>query len=117
MNSATEQRIKSKLKTISKERNISFNLLLEALFFERFLARLAKSPHKDNLIFKGGQCLAQYINLGRETRDIDFLLQRVKSSKDEVKTIFDEIVAINLEDEFQFLDVKVIAYIPHLNGA
>lgn len=40
-------------------------------------------PYKKHLIFKGGMCLAQFISLGRETKDIDFLLthRQINESK------------------------------------
>ena len=54
MSKATEQRIKQKLKNISKESKIPFNSLLDTLFLERFLVRIGKSQYADKLIFKGG---------------------------------------------------------------
>ena len=44
MSRATEQSIKQKLKNISKEMKTPFNVLLDALFLERFLVRIGKSP-------------------------------------------------------------------------
>ena len=74
---STEQRIKAKLKNISKEQEIPFNSLLETLLLERFLVRIGKSNYKEKLIFKGGMCLAQFIKLDRETKDIDFLFTHI----------------------------------------
>ena len=74
MSKATEQSVKHKLKNISKALKIPFNPLLDTLFLERFLVRIEKSAYSDKLVFKGGMCLAQFLNLGRETKDIDFLL-------------------------------------------
>lgn len=66
-----EQSLKSKLKLIAKEQNITFNQAWKYLILERFLSRLAASDSSNKLIFKGGLLLSYYIALGRETMDVD----------------------------------------------
>lgn len=68
----TLQKVKAKLKKISKDEGIIFNNLLETLFLERVLARISKSKYREKLIFKGGMCLSQIINLKRGTKDMIF---------------------------------------------
>ena len=46
--------LKDKLKNISKEKNVDFNILLRLYMYDRFLERLSKSKYKNNLILKGG---------------------------------------------------------------
>jgi predicted nucleotidyltransferase component of viral defense system len=74
MSKAIEQSVKEKLKNISKKEGVAFQILLETLFLERFMVRLATSNYNKNFIFKGGMCLDQYLEMGRETRDLDFLM-------------------------------------------
>jgi len=69
--------IKAKLKTIAKESDKTFMELFKQLTFERFLARVANSDYRKNLIFKGGLCLKQYVDIDRETKDLDFLLKEL----------------------------------------
>lgn len=107
MSKSTEQSIKQKLKNISKESKVPFNNLLDTLFLERFLVRIGKSKYADKLIFKGGMCLAQIIELGRETRDIDFLLTQIKGSVEIVKSLIEEIAAIDVGDDFIFSKVDI----------
>lgn len=107
MSKSTEQRIKQKLKSISKESKVPFNSLLDTLFLERFLVRIGKSQYADQLIFKGGMCLAQIIELGRETRDIDFLLTQVKGNLETVKNLIEEIASIKVDDDFDFSKVEI----------
>lgn len=107
MSRATEQRIKQKLKDITRATRIPFNTLLETLFLERFLVRLANSAYKDRLIFKGGMCLANFIDLKRSTKDIDFLLSAIDGSKESVEAIFTEVAAVDLMDEVSFIDITV----------
>ena len=107
MSKATEQSIKHKLKDISKTLRIPFNSLLETLFLERFLVRIGKSAYADKLIFKGGMCLAQFLNLGRKTKDIDFLFTQIKSNLEAIKKIMEEIASIDTGDDFVFSNIEV----------
>ena len=102
MSRATEQMVKDHLKKLSKETQLPFNQLLDTLFLERFLVRVGRSKFKDNLVFKGGMCLGQYLDLGRETRDIDFLILKLDISKEKVLDVFNEISLIDTGDEFVF---------------
>jgi len=108
MSKSIEQSVKHKLKDLSKRLNIPFNTLLEILFLERFLVRVMKSSYADKLIFKGGMCLAQFLDLGRETKDIDFLLTQVKNNIEKIKKIMEDIASINVDDEFTFSQTEVI---------
>lgn len=99
--------IKAKLKNIANEvSGKSFLELFKQLTFERFLARVSSSAYRENLIFKGGLCLKQYIDAGRETKDIDFLAKQLDGKKETINRIFEEISAINLEDSFEFHSVS-----------
>ena len=107
MSKASEQSIKERLKNISKKEGIAFNILLESLFLERFLVRIAISKYKDNFIFKGGMCLDQYLDLGRETRDLDFLLHEIDSNVQKVASIFEEVVSVKHEDGIVFSELSM----------
>lgn len=107
MNNSQETSIKAHLRNIERATKVNFNVLLESLFLERFLVRVATSVHRDKLIFKGGLCLDQYLELGRETRDIDFLLHETEGGSSDVRELMDEIAADRREDGFQFSNVQV----------
>lgn len=97
-----EASLKSKLKNLSKETGKTRNELFKQLIFERFLARVSQSPHRNNLIFKGGLCLRQYVEINRETKDLDFLIKKANAEKARIESIFNEIAALGLGDNFQF---------------
>lgn len=97
-----EEQIKAKLITIAKEEKKTFNDLLKPLAFERLLARVASSSHRSKLIFKGGLCLKQFIDGGRETIDIDFLIRRVTAEAGAIEQVFKDILSIALNDSFTF---------------
>lgn len=99
--------INSKIREISKNKNQTNNLIFSKLSLERFLARLEQSPYKDNLIFKGGLCLSNFIDIGRETKDIDFLVKNMEATKNKLEKVFEEISSIDLNDGFKFTKIKI----------
>jgi predicted nucleotidyltransferase component of viral defense system len=107
MSKASEHSVKERLKNISKRDGVAFNLLMESFFLERFLVRIAKSQYRDHFIFKGGMCLDQYLDLGRETRDLDFLLQKIDSNLEVVSGVIGEIIHIEHDDSIEFTDLSV----------
>lgn len=51
--------------------------------------------------------LARYIDIGRETQDLDFAVQQMSNETGAVQTIFNDIVSIDLEDGFVFMNPLV----------
>ena len=84
----SEHAIKDRLRNLADEQGKSVNELLKKLHLERFLARLAQSKFKQQLIFKGGYLLNYYIKLGRETKDLDFLFTQLNAETPVIKKIF-----------------------------
>ena len=110
-----EASLKSKLKVISQEKNQTFNQIWKQFLLERFLARLAKSEHQEKFIFKGGLLLANYINIGRETMDIDFLLTKLNAEEYHIKEIMMNIINNDLYDgvKFNWDKLEILAQ-PHM---
>lgn len=102
-----EQKVKAKLKKISKDEGIIFNNLLETLFLERLLVRISKSAYREKLIFKGGMCLSQIINLKRGTKDIDFLLKEIDTGEKNLEEVFNDICNIEHNDGFKFTNPEI----------
>ncbi|MEY3903202.1 MAG: hypothetical protein RL189_2508 [Pseudomonadota bacterium] len=84
----------------AKSLGISFNEAFHRLVMERFLARIARSSHQERFIFKGGFLLSHYVDLGRETRDLDFLLKNLHAENSSIQRVMSEISAINAGDGF-----------------
>lgn len=97
-----EAALKERLKVIAVQKNIALGKVWKQLLLERFLARLSNSHYQDKFIFKGGLLLTQYINIHRETIDIDFLIKKIKNEMRHIEKIIKEIIAINSEDGFSF---------------
>ncbi len=107
MTSDSEKSFKAKLRAIAKEINRDPADLWQNLTLERFLVRLAHSKHRKHFVLKGGILLSKYIEIGRETADLDFLAQKLSNEVTELKDIFEEIAKIDLEDGFVFQELKV----------
>jgi hypothetical protein len=107
-----EQSFKAKLRAIAKEKKCDPADLWQHLMVERFLVRLSRSMYSDHFILKGATLLSKYIDIGRETRDIDFLARHVSNEVPMVRSIFQEVAKIDLHDGFIFQDVQAKA-LPH----
>ncbi len=107
-----EPSLKAKLKNLARELNRSFNELWFSLVTERFLARLAATHHSKSFVFKGGVLLAQYLELGRETKDLDFLVRSIRGNRSNFERAISEIAATNLEDDF-LMKLASFEELPH----
>jgi len=91
--------IRFRLLSISKNEKLTFQQVAYRYFHERFLARLAQSSYRDNLLLKGGSFIyAQQGNTARPTIDIDFLGINISNDSEAIKGIVKNICHISLED-------------------
>ena len=97
----TEQTLKKKVNNIASDLGCDPQVIYKRLFFERFLVRIAKSEINNKFIFKGGHLLNYCMELGRHTRDIDFLMTQVQTKKDFIQKIFEKICATEINDGFK----------------
>lgn len=72
------------------------------MLIERFLVRLAQSEHGEKFIFKGGLLLSNYLAIGRETRDLDFLLDKLDVTREHVTQAISDICLTKNFDGFNF---------------
>lgn len=106
MTSDLEKSFKAKLRAIAKEKNRDPADLWQTLTLERFLVRLAKSEYREHFVLKGGILLSKYIEIGRETTDLDFLARKISNEVNGLKTVFEKIASIDLQDGFLFKEIK-----------
>jgi predicted nucleotidyltransferase component of viral defense system len=102
-----EQALKARLKFIAKEQDKTFNEVWKLLLLERFLARLSCSNYTNKLIFKGGLLLSYYINIGRETIDIDLLAKKLEVEMPNIKKVLNDICNISISDGLTFSLVSI----------
>ena len=96
----TEPQLKQKVKKIAADKNCDPQEVYKKLFFERFLVRLVNSEVSDKFLFKGGNLLGYCIELGRQTRDLDFLATQIQTKKESIHKAFERICAIEADDGF-----------------
>lgn len=107
MTADLEKSFKAKLRAIAKEKNRDPADLWQTLTLERFLVRLARSKYRDQFVLKGGILLSKYLEIGRETTDLDFLAKKISNQVSSLQVAFEEIAEIDLHDGFIFKEVKV----------
>lgn len=105
-----EQALKERLKYIAKTENRSLNEVLKKLLLERFLFRLSLSTYHEQFIFKGGLLLSYYLDIRRETSDIDLLAKRINAEQSSITTALRDICSISTQDGFIFMfhDIEIL---------
>jgi predicted nucleotidyltransferase component of viral defense system len=106
MTSAFEQSFKKRLQIVAKERNMTPAEVWQNVIHERFLVRLCRSSHRDHFILKGGVLLAKHIDIGRETKDLDFSVRNIQSDINQLSKAMERIVSLDLADGFTFRDIQ-----------
>lgn len=98
MNTATQ--LKALIRNISKEKNVNAQVVLRNYMLERLLERISLSKYKHNFILKGGMLIAAMVGLDtRSTMDMDATVKGIMVSKETVKIMFDDILAVSINDE------------------
>ena len=111
-----EQSLKDIIRDIAKNSNTLFNNVWRKIVLERFLVRLSRSSFSDKFIYKGGNLLACYIDLGRETKDIDFLAKFFDMDESSAIQVFKEISKIDIGDGFLFSFSSISPFDPNDNS-
>ncbi|MBS5318978.1 MAG: nucleotidyl transferase AbiEii/AbiGii toxin family protein [Gemella haemolysans] len=100
--------LKAKIKNISKEKNISAQLVLQNYMMERFIERIALSDFQDQMIIKGGLLISSIVGLdSRATMDIDMILKGKLVNEVFILDYINEISRININDEVKFDVVSI----------
>jgi predicted nucleotidyltransferase component of viral defense system len=107
MTSDIEKSLKSRINNISIEKNIASIALWQNLVLERFLIRIIHSKYVDHFVLKGGMLLSKLIDIQRETKDLDFAIQGLSNSLDEIQKVIQEIIQIKIDDGFSFKNLNI----------
>ena len=100
----------ARLKNKAKESGRSYQLCLQLFCQEEFLRRLEKSKYAENLILKGGVFIYSVTNFdSRVTMDVDFLLQKVPNTPEQLKSVLDEILSMSTGNDFITFEINDIA--------
>jgi len=111
-----EQALKDRIKIIADLEDRNFNEVWRELTMERLLVRLSHSGHSEKFIFKGGLLLSHYLEIGRETKDADFLATQLNAEAVNIEKAFQEICAASVGDGFIFSYSNITPLEqPHMN--
>lgn len=111
-----EQALKDRLRTIAGIERRTFAEVWKKLVLERFLVRLSLSNYKEKFIFKGGLLLSRYLDIGRETKDADFMASELTAESINIENAFHEICNIPMSDNFAFAySGLTLLEQPHMN--
>ena len=100
----------ARLKNKAKESGRSYQLCLQLFCQEEFLRRLEMSKYAENLILKGGLFIYSVTNFdSRVTMDVDFLLQKVPNTPEQLKSVLDEILSMSTGNDFITFEINDIA--------
>ena len=95
--------LKAIIKRMAKEKNISAQLVLQNYMLERLLERVSVSKYRDHFILKGGFLIAAMVGLDtRATMDMDATIKGYPVDEGTIRTMFEEICAVPLEDDVTF---------------
>ncbi len=91
----------ARLKNKAKESGRSYQLCLQLFCQEEFLRRLEKSQYAENLVLKGGLFVYSVTNFdSRVTVDVDFLLQKVPNTPEQLRTVIESIISTPTGNDF-----------------
>ena len=111
--SSKQMSFKSMIKRIADEEQIPAQVVLQNFMFERFFARLSKTPICEKLIIKGGTLISQFLGLSkRTTMDIDLTLQGATLSEESIREHLKSILDMDLDDGITW-EMKSISPIRH----
>lgn len=95
--------LKAIIKNISKEKNISSQLVMQNFMLERLLERISISKYQSNFILKGGFLIAAIVGLDtRATMDMDVTIKGLLVTEESVSKMFQDICNIALQDDVTF---------------
>jgi len=97
------QSLKDRAKNIATKNGISVQEVTQNYMFERILERLSVSKYSNNFILKGGLLLSSIIGIDtRTTMDMDTCIKGLALNENQIHTILQEILDINLDDNLSF---------------
>lgn len=95
--------LKAIIRNLSKENQISAQIIMQNYMLERFLERISVSEYKFNFILKGGFLIAAIVGINtRATIDMDGTLKGMPVNAETINNMFIQICQINLDDAITF---------------
>lgn len=100
----------ARLKNKAAESGRSYQLCLQLFCQEEFLRRLENSKYAENLVLKGGLFIYALTEFdSRITADVDFLLQKVPNTPEQLQIILEEIISADTDNDFISFKIRRIS--------
>ena len=95
--------LKAAIGKMAKDKHIPAQLVMQNYMLERLLERISRSKYQGNFILKGGLLIASMVGLhSRATMDMDATIRNHPVNENSIKTMFEEIVSIPIDDDITF---------------
>lgn len=96
--------LKGIIKNMAAKTGIKANALLQNYMLERLLERISVSEFKWKFILKGGMLISAIVGLdSRTTMDMDATIKGVDFSKENLLSIFEQILKVQVPDDVKFI--------------
>lgn len=100
----------ARLKNKAKDSGRSYQLCLQLFWQEEFLRRLEKSKYAENLVLKGGLFIYSLTDFdSRVTVDVDFLLQKIPNTPEQLTAVIEEIINTPTGNDFITFEIKDVS--------
>lgn len=107
----TSRQLKDLIRNLSAKKKTEPLVLMRNYMMERFIERLSKSKHKDQLILKGGMLITAMVGLDtRTTMDLDTTIKGIQLDPNAIETLINDIISLNVDDGVSF-SIKAISEI------
>jgi len=96
-------RFKAAIRASALEDGVPAQVVLQNFMFERFLARLTKTPIRENLVIKGGLLVSSLLGLSRRTTmDLDASVRNAPLTEDRLRQMLGRVFAKDAHDGVVF---------------
>lgn len=107
----TSRQLKDLIRNLSAKKKTEPLVLMRNYMMERFIERLSKSKHNDQLILKGGMLITAMVGLDtRTTMDLDTTIKGIQLDPNAIETLINDIISLNVDDGVSF-SIKAISEI------
>ena len=95
----TSTQLKALIRNLSRDKNISAEILFRNFMLERLLERISLSKYRNQFVLKGGMLISAIVGIDtRATMDMDTTIRGFKLNEDKLRHIFNEILLISIND-------------------
>ena len=100
MSDSVGMSFKAKMNNLAKKLGLRPQTVIQNFMFERFLARLAQSPFRENFVVKGGVLISAMIGIeARSTMDMDATVMDLPLTQRSIRHAIARIAAQDVEDD------------------